>query len=123
MSIISEEHAERKLVYDYVKFNKDRLPEYWQDKGIAVCIEGICCMIARGKYTDEAIAEYYGCPTALVKQVKIAYKKTIDMMEKQRKEMTDTFGDECFVNDPKTVNDESCVRLLCNVFKRCKDED
>ncbi len=119
----SEEQANMKLVYEYIKLNKNRLPDYWQDKGASSCIEGMCCMIARNKHTDEAIAEFYECPVPLVKQVKIAYKKTIAMMEKQRDEMMDAFGNLCFENDIENITDDSCVRLVCAIFKRYNNED
>ena len=115
------EAQEMKAVYEFVKLNKNRLPDYWQDKGIVTCIEGICCMVARGKYSDEAIAGFYECPVALIEQIKIAYKKTIKMMEEQHKDMVETFGD--LSSELTEANDRGLISLLCEIFKRCRDED
>lgn len=119
----STEKANMKAVYDYVKYNKDRLPDYWHGKSISACIDGICCMIARGKYSDEAIAEFYECPVPLVKQIKIAYKKTVDIMAKQLTETTEMFGEGCFDNKFEKLNDDGCVRLVCSIFARCNYEN
>lgn len=119
----SELAYERKMVYDYVKLNALRLPRYWQKKGTKVCIDGICCMLARGTFSPEAIAEFYECPVILVKQINRVYKKTIAEYVEQHKECVELFGQRYLSNSPDKYNDDSFVSLLSRIFERDYEED
>ena len=106
---------ESRLVYDYVKLNKHRLPDYWQDKGTHVCIEGVCCMIARDRYTFAQIAEFYECPEALIIQINETYEKTVENYKKMDEEMRSTYG-EMYTNNSSKNNDSGFLDLLCLMF-------
>lgn len=113
-------YGESVEVYDYVRRISDRLPEYWQDKGIRVCIDGMKCMMARDKYTDMEIAEFYECPVVLVKQVRKAYRRAISKLRKEWRENKEEYdrivGDVgCGGND-----DLGYVELLGQILQRCK---
>lgn len=109
------ETSATKLVYDYVKLNAHRLPEYWKDKGTHVCIDGICCMIARDRYTFAEIAEFYECSEALVIQINEAYKKTIDNYKKMDEDMKCTYG-ELYTNNTISEDDAGFLDILCLIF-------
>ena len=111
-------YGEATVVYQYVKLNKDKLPDYWHDKGTRVCIDGICCMLARGKYSDQEIAELYECRVPIIKQIRIAYDKTIRNLKKEHEEMVQTFGDLYTGTQPNTEDNLDFVEILCQILKR-----
>lgn len=112
------QYGDAAVIYQYVNLNKDRLPDYWHAKGTRVCIDGICCMLARGKYTIQEIAEFYECPVPLIEQICIAYKKTIRILKKQHEATAQIFGD-LYTGMPKSVNDDKgFIEILCQILKR-----
>ena len=116
---MSKEHGkqtESRLVYDYIKLNKKRLPEYWQDKGTHVCIDGVCCMLARDRYTFAEIAEFYECPEALIVQINETYAKTIEKYKEMDEEMKSLYG-EHYTNKTISENDAGYLEILCTIFK------
>lgn len=115
------ETSATKLVYDYVKLNADRLPDYWKDKGTHVCIDGICCMIARDRYTFAQIAEFYECSEALVMQINETYVKTIENYKKMDEEMKCAYG-ELYTNHNISDNDAGYLELACAIFERCRND-
>lgn len=119
---VSELAFERKMVRDYVKYNAHRLPHYWQKKGTEVCIDGIRCMLARGTYTPEAIAKFYGCPVILVKQINRVYARMIEKYAKQYKECTELFAQCCQGKSVVEHNDDNFVELISRIFKRDYEE-
>lgn len=111
-------YGEASQIYEYVKRNQDRLPDYWQDKGLRVCIDGICCMIVRDKYTDYEIADYYGCPVPLIDAIRFAYKKTIRNLMKEHEQTIELFGDR-YLNPNKEDDDNlGYVELLSAMLGR-----
>lgn len=114
--------AQRQL-HEYIKTNSKRLPDYWQEKGAAVCIDGIRCMIARGKNTDEEIAEFYGCHVSVVEMVRIAYEKTINKYKKEHEEMVEVFGDEYTNATLENADREGVLRLLEYIVEGRKHEN
>lgn len=112
---------ESRLVYDYVKLNADRLPKYWQDKGTHVCIDGVCCMIARNRYTFAQIAEFYECSEALIMQINETYEKTVENYKKMDEEMRSTYG-EMYTNHTVSDNDAGYLELACQIFERCRKD-
>lgn len=100
-----KKYGESTDIYEYVKRNKDRMPDYWQDKGTRVCIDGVCCMIARDKFTDAEIAEYYGCPVPLVDAIRNQYKAIIRNLKKEHEEAIMLFGD-LYTGKPEGANDD-----------------
>lgn len=116
-------YGECSQIYEYVKRNKDRLPDWWQKKGTRVCIEGICCMIARNKFHDSTIAEFYECPVVIVQHIREAYIKTIANLQKEHEHLEHEFA---YLHDEGMHcpdDDRGFVELLCAIFKRCYDED
>jgi hypothetical protein len=114
--------TESRLVYDYVKLNAKRLPEYWKDKGTHVCIDGVCCMIARGRYTFAEIAELYECPVALIMQINETYEKTVAKYKAMDEEMKNMYG-ELYTNHNVSDNNAGYLELACLILERCKHED
>lgn len=106
-------------IYEYVQRNKDRLPDYWQDKGTNVCIMGMCAMIARGKYSSKEIAEFYECPIALVNEVRYAYKKTIRSMWDELDEVKELQSQLDAAKDAHSDSvDWGYVELIRRIFER-----
>lgn len=106
-------------IYEYVQRNKDRLPDYWQDKGTNVCIMGMCAMIARDKYSTKEIAEFYECPIPLVDEVRYAYKKTIRSMRDELDEVQDLQSQLDAVNNAHCDSaDWGYVELIRRIFER-----
>lgn len=112
---------EKIAVYDYVRLNKHRLPDYWQEKGMRVCIDGICAMIARDKFTLDEIADFYECPVPLVEQIKKAYIGTINKYKKLHDECIDMFGDAYIGSTTHVCNDKGSLELLCRIFRKGND--
>lgn len=107
--------AETQLVYDYVKLNAHRLPDYWQDKGTRVCIDGICCMISKDRYTFAQIADFYECPEALVVQINESYEKTIANYKKMHEDTKSIYG-ELYTRNTGSGDDAGFLDLLCLMF-------
>lgn len=115
-------YVQRKAIYDYIKLHENTLPDYWQDKGTAVCIHGICCMLARDKYSDFEIAEIYGCPLPLIAEIRLAYRVTIKKLREEHEDMLSTFGDK-YTNYKKDGNDDGYIALLAMIFRRKYTDD
>lgn len=109
-------------LYAYIRANKNNLPDYWHDKGAPVCIDGIRCMIARGK-TDEEIAEFYECHVSIVEQVRIAHEKTINRYKKEHDEMIETFGEKYENTTFENADQEGVLRLLEFIVEGRKHEN
>ena len=107
-------------IYEYVKRNKKNLPDYWQDKGTNVCILGVCAMVARCKFTNAEIAEFYECSEMLIEEIRFAYKKTIRKLLNERREVKEIEERLNIENDVmKNANDNiGYVELLRRVFER-----
>lgn len=106
-------------IYEYVKRNKDRLPDYWQDKGTNVCIMGVCAMVARCRYTNHEIADFYGCSVKLIEEIRFAYKKTIRNMLDERQAMREILKEVNLDSNALRLDDYiGYVELLRRVFER-----
>ncbi len=108
----------------YIKQNKDTLPEWWQDKGTNVCINGIVCMLARDKYTNKEIAECYECPPFIVRYIADVYHDMINRLRKERDQINYEF-DGRYKKVPISMFDERGVCSLVGriLSKRCEVED
>ena len=110
-------------LHEYVKANIKRLPNYWQEKGAQVCIDGIRCMVARGKHTDEEIAEFYGCHVSVVDMVRVGYAKTVNKLKKEHEEMAEAYGELYTETTLKNADREGVLSLLEHIVERRNYED
>ena len=106
----------------YVSQMEFKLPDYWRDKGAHTCIEGICAMIARERYSDYAIAGMYECPVTFIQQIRELYYETIDKYKKQHVEMLSEYG-EHYTSDKPSDYDGGFVHVLSYVMKGFSNED
>lgn len=111
------------ILRKYIKDNKKHLPVYWQDEGTNVCLDGIRCMIARGRHTDAEIAEFYGCKVTLIELVRDAHYKTIAKLKKEHEQMLETFGEMYESLDGSLADREGVLRLLEFIVERRKYEN
>lgn len=117
------DYTARCKLRDYISDNQKFLPDFWKEKGARVCLDGIRCMIARGRHTDAEIAEFYGCEVTLIELVRDAHYKTIAKLKKEHEQMLESFGEMYESLDGSLADREGVLRLLEFIVERRKYEN